>query len=826
MRQKLMTIFLTFVLLPTYVFALLAPQIYLTEINLSKENFLPGENIEGEITLWNYENFSFGDLVLHFYLLGEEVEGVPTQVIDSKKDTKVFSLSPGEKKKVSFVYTLPENLPKGALKFRVRLANQKGEEMAWIDKVVNIGGEGEFLVLENYWILKNGEKLAPGGGVDFNPNETPQIIFDAKNKTSFNLAGFIKVTTYKRKEGGEIVSEEKKESVALNSQETKTIKTTLPSLAKPDTYLSKVQILNEKNRAISNPIYFRWVVKGENDAEVLFIQSQKNSFNKGEIAKIKVQFTGPAHEKEIPDKGMLKVKILNEKGEIVGEGEKVVDLKSGEEIVDVYVRKDVENPKIVTEILKEKELLDKYEVEFKKEAPKEVSQEKETPKTSFWKENQTIIIFSGVILIILIGIILWPLLQKRKLILEILFLLALNFILVRFALGAVEVADSPCGTTIYFNSPFPNQEFKVGDLVHFSGGFEVTSCGNGLFFNKIEFFITEDKNIPIKNANCCNNCCGASSKTYTCSSIYNCDQVKILDISNPSFKVYKLGTIYPPDVHAGARPYEVQFDRYFTIPADLGFSGNVRFYVQYSGTHWKSHWHWNITYQPGRINSPPEARNLKVIQPDCCLTVYPKAIFKWEFFDPDFGEGQSAFRIQVDDNEDFSSPEIDTGKIMDMANEYHLPSFLSFNKKYWWRIKVWDTKGSESSWTKSSTYFETPKHSYPQVDFSWFPTNPSLNEEASFFDKTKFAEGVLPKSWFWQFQNGVPSTSNEQNPKVRFQKRGENQVTLRVTDSDNLTCQKTKVVFVPYPLPKWQEALPSASIFNIFKNIFKYLIKS
>jgi len=821
MGQKIIRLFLVFAFPLTYTLALLAPQIYLTEINLSKENFLPGENIEGEVTLWNYENFAFGDLVLHFYLLGEEVEGVPTQVIDSKKDTKVFSLFAGEKKTIKFVYSLPENLPKGALKFRVRVANQKGEEMTWIDKVVNIGGEGEFLVLENYWILKNGEKLAPGGGVDFNPNEIPQVIFDVKNETPFNLAGFIKITTYKRKEGGEMVSEERKENIVLNSQETKTVKTTLSSLSKPDTYLSKVQILNEKNQPISNPIYFRWIVRGENDAEVLFIQSQKSSFKKDEIAKIKVQFTGPAHEKEVPDKGILKVKILNERGEVVGEGEKVIDLKSSEEIVEVYVKKDVENPKIVTEILKENEILDKYEIAFKEEE-EEAPQEKEIPKTSFWKENQPIIILSAIILVVLIAIILWSSFQKGNLILKILFFLIANFLFIRVSFGAVEVADSPCKTTIYFNTPFPNQEFKVGDIVRFSGGFEVTSCGNGLFFNKIEFFITEDKEIPIKNANCCSNCCGASSSTYSCSSMSRCEQVKILDTSNPEFKVYKLGTIYPPDVHTGAKPYEVQFDKYFTIPSDLGFSGNVRFYVQYSGTHWKSHWHWNITYQPGKINSPPEARNLKVIQPDCCLTIYPKAIFKWDFFDQDYGEGQSAFRIQVDDNEDFSSPEIDTGKINDMANEYHLPGFLSFNKKYWWRIKVWDTKGNESTtWAKSATYFETPKHAYPQVDFSWFPTNPSLNEEASFFDKTKFAEGVGGKAWFWQFENGIPSTSSEQNPKVRFQNRGENQVTLRVTDADDLTCQKTKIVFVPYPLPKWREALPAASIFKIIKDLFR-----
>ncbi|MDI6883499.1 MAG: hypothetical protein QMC93_03540, partial [Patescibacteria group bacterium] len=177
-------------------------------------------------------------------------------------------------------------------------------------------------------------------------------------------------------------------------------------------------------------------------------------------------------------------------------------------------------------------------------------------------------------------------------------------------LAATEVADSPCNTTIVFNSPIPNQTYNVGDVINFSGKFRVTSCGDGLFHNKIEFFITEDKEIPIKNRNCCGDCCGAISNIYggCIQNITWCGDVKILDIAQADgYKIYKLGTIYPPDIPTGFNPYWVPYDQYFTIPSDLGFWGPVRFYVQYSGTHWNAHWHWNITYQKGEINYPPHA---------------------------------------------------------------------------------------------------------------------------------------------------------------------------------------------------------------------------
>ncbi|MCD6412373.1 PKD domain-containing protein [bacterium] len=195
-------------------------------------------------------------------------------------------------------------------------------------------------------------------------------------------------------------------------------------------------------------------------------------------------------------------------------------------------------------------------------------------------------------------------------------------------LGAVEVADSPCTTTVIINSPLPQQTFFPGDNIFFSGAFKVTGCGNGLFFNKITFYLTEDKDMPIKKANACQDCLGAISATYETSScnIKWCDEVRVIDEEQAEklgYKFYKFGTIYPSDEASGQRPYIVNYNERFQIPSDicqqLGFSSGknkIRLYVQYSGTHWAAHWHWNITYQPAylfchflpfKTNHPPIA---------------------------------------------------------------------------------------------------------------------------------------------------------------------------------------------------------------------------
>jgi len=197
---------------------------------------------------------------------------------------------------------------------------------------------------------------------------------------------------------------------------------------------------------------------------------------------------------------------------------------------------------------------------------------------------------------------------------QVLFLAAALFGAGGILFAATQVVEDPCGTTAIYNKPVPNSEFKIGDNVNFAGKFRVTSCGNGLFFNRATFYIAEDKDIPVTTTSPAvyNSCFGATSSVYgnDCSSIERGDQVQVLDLSKGD-KVRKLGTIYPADVskYDGDGGYNwIEFKKNFAIPADLGFDGDVRFYVEYSGSHWAGHWHWVIAYQKGRIVPLPSAK--------------------------------------------------------------------------------------------------------------------------------------------------------------------------------------------------------------------------
>jgi hypothetical protein len=838
-------VLLGFIISPFSVFATLAPQIYFTDIKLEKINFQPGEIIKGTVSLWNYENSLMPDLRFSFQLLGKEVNGVPTEMIDQKFGDEIFTLAPGEKTSKSFTYSLPKNLPTGNFVFRVQIVNGLGEESGWIDKVISVGGEGKFLTLTNYWIVKDGKFLHPGGGVGYKIGEIPEIQFDVINESNFTIVAFPKIITYKRNVGGEIINVQKENEISLKPKEKKTIKANLPQLTDPESYLSEVKMYTKNEEPISNSIFFRWVVEGE-DATILWVKTEKDNYQAGEEAQVKVQFTGPPHE-ESNEEGELKVKLYNKEGKVVGEGETKVKLRSGEALVKIPIKENLENPKVEVSISKVGKTLDKYEFPVRPKEKITTQEKKETEKIGFFEKNKKIIFGFGIFIIISLII---YLLKMRGLKTFILLALLGGIFSANWVFAAEEVTHGCCDTTIVYNSPPPNQTYKPGDTINFSGAFKVTSCGNGLFFNKVTFYIAEDKDIPItdccgdtsptecsddKQCTCtegCTNCYGAKSTSYTSCDFKWCDDVKYL---NPSgYKVYKLGEIYPADVASGARPYWVYYNENFTIPNNLGFCGPVRFYVQYSGTHWNDHWHWNITYQKGYIKCSPWAENLRVDTelPAYCNGInYPTAILRWEFKDGDTGDTQSAYQIRIYDLE--GNLVYQTPKNQSSTNSFGIPpdAKLSWGKTYKWELKVWDSDDLlESEWIQGPN-FTIVKHDWPTVDFTWKPEKPFVNELVTFFDETQ-VDGTGTTIVFreWKFENATPSVVyNTATATTKFLKTGTMEATLTVRDSDGYQCSKTKYLNVRKPLPFWAPT-PSFSpplwikkFFASLINFFSYL---
>jgi len=216
-----------------------------------------------------------------------------------------------------------------------------------------------------------------------------------------------------------------------------------------------------------------------------------------------------------------------------------------------------------------------------------------------------------------------------------------------------------------------------------------------------------------------------------------------------------------------------------------------------------------------RCNSLPTATNLSISKGDYCIN--PAHYFSWTYSDLD-GHDESKFQFQVDNNNDFSSPEIDrtqTGTWHDGdSNNQTVVVAVSpgsnqiiYNTTYYWRVKVWDSYDADSGWVSGSS-FTTEKHRYPSVDFNYSPSEPSQEEDVLFADQSEVYGGSTKSAWAWTFTNGNPASSSQQNPTIQFTADGPKEVTLQVTDSDNFSCQISKSVGVQAELPGWQEILP------------------
>jgi len=211
----------------------------------------------------------------------------------------------------------------------------------------------------------------------------------------------------------------------------------------------------------------------------------------------------------------------------------------------------------------------------------------------------------------------------------------------------------------------------------------------------------------------------------------------------------------------------------------------------------------------GQVPQPATATDLTVSEPSsatCCGTAHHN--FFWIY---QGSENETQFQIQVDNNPDFSSPEYDNTVTGDWPpggpnnQTVIVDSQLTFGSHYYWRVKVWDATGS-SDWIDGPS-FDTAAHPYPLVSFHWNPLEPLAEEDVTFSDDS-VCYSVPCTDREWNFTGGTPSTSQDENPVVRFSSDDTWNVSLEVTDQTGYTCSDSRDLRVRRKLPFWYEILP------------------
>ncbi len=238
---------------------------------------------------------------------------------------------------------------------------------------------------------------------------------------------------------------------------------------------------------------------------------------------------------------------------------------------------------------------------------------------------------------------------------------------------------------------------------------------------------------------------------------------------------------------------------------------------------------YRVEVDPGLFvppNQPPTAINLLVNSTGLCNIEHPAVFLEWTFSDPDAGDIQSAFHVQVDNDPGFPSPEVDSGKVISSHNEF-APSPLAFNTTYHWRVMVWDNHVPAAASVWATGTFATIAHPWPDqdsphFDFIWWPERPTVDEVVQFTDRTQFhnPDPLVVRTWKWDFENDGIIDSTDEHPTHIFTDHVKHTVRLRVTDGIGFgPCYIEKYLTPVMPLPEWWEVAPFGLLNNTLVGI-------
>jgi hypothetical protein len=226
------------------------------------------------------------------------------------------------------------------------------------------------------------------------------------------------------------------------------------------------------------------------------------------------------------------------------------------------------------------------------------------------------------------------------------------------------------------------------------------------------------------------------------------------------------------------------------------------------------------------------------------------AYFKWYYLDPG-ARRQTEYTIQIDDNLDFSSPEVNRTVYYTNAASGSLQQqlvlvkqlettpgcdFITYNTAYYWRVKVKNTAGVESSGiyhnglygtttSPGTSYTYEYAHPAPVVAYS-IPETTSPGTETAFTDSSlcyvsgetgPIACSSIAQSYLWNFgdqgyNSAYPSTDTTMGSVTHIYTTAHDYTTsLRICDEVGCCLAQKPISVVAgsaNTLPVWKEVSP------------------
>lgn len=700
----------------------------------------------------------------------------PSYIVDFKLYDETLSLCEEETIHKEVEYVAPSFL-KGEYELWVISRKENGLPLGQgLAGKVKLNGSGEYLLIDGascYLTIKEDpkQKYDITYGVNIEPTET--LLAHCRVKNNFNRE--IKAIPYfeirERQEFGPVVLTQKGNEIIFSPQKEKEVVLEIPKPSKPQAFDAILIFKDESENQISNFSKFHFVLKGES-ATLSNLKLDKNFYRAGEEAKVELLWEGSADSFPLHMRGAtttlenlkLEFQISDSSGNPCSEPFSLNNLEKEKKMItfSVPITKDCENPKIVSAIKnKEGKILSKEEFSLK--SPK-IPEEKHLPETTKVQKKFPLIPVIISLIVIFFLAVLFYLLKKKKIILKI-FLISFIFPFSFLYFSKIAKADTfyvvPPPTCNCYLDPYYGEWSCYCDWYYSQLGTAVYSVN----LDKSQYLPGEKITVSglAEVASVCHN--GENHATLqanfqgTTYTILDCHLANSAGSCNGTAGFITFSAPSTP----GNYPITFVGYAYYMSGSWDTCDTNTPCIISYAKAH---------GWGPG----PAYTMYIKVVPCNCT---------SWQ----NIGCGQGG---------------------------------CASNQMYQTRTCTPSGCDIESRCVPDSSCTQP----ISSVDFTWLPKNPFAGEPVKFTDKSECRDSQgnivscdkVNAKWYWTFEDGNPTSSQSQNPRVVFQSSGEKTVTLTITLPDGTSKSSSKKIKI---LPR---AVPTGFFFkNFLARLFSFL---
>lgn len=348
--------------------------------NVSIENFSivsqNNNNLKLFFNIINGEKIQ-PDIKYGIQLIKEEQEEQSQIIVDEKIYSEKITLNENDSKIVEIEYQAPSYLY-GDYSLWLVVKNSSGLILGLARQDVSLDGNGNFVeILSSSCILKvqgedNDKEYLFWEGVSINSQEKLIGVCNVVNHFDKVVNTTAYFSIYLRSIFGDKLKDISalEQEFSFNQKEQKNISFTLPTDLEPQAYDAVFTLKDSNDKIISNKINFHYVIQGAS-ATIQNIRTDKESYNKGETAKISFFWSGSADRFPDSRTGGTQMSGLSVQFFIKDEnsselcGELIYNLQAEESYsfeVDIPIINECKNP-IVSSLIKDEQgnILDQKE---------------------------------------------------------------------------------------------------------------------------------------------------------------------------------------------------------------------------------------------------------------------------------------------------------------------------------------------------------------------------------------------------------------------------------------------------------------------------------